>query len=648
MSAILTHPDPHTLAEFALGRLAEPLRGEVEAHVAACDECCRRLEHASEGSLLGLAREAMATAVADLGETIGTSPALPPELHNHPRYRVLEQLGAGGMGVVFKAEHRKMGRIVALKVLSGRTMAKAGAIGRFQREVRLASRLSHPNIVIAYDADEVGGHHFLIMEYVEGVSLDKLVARRGPLPVTMACHFIRQAALGLKHAHEKGMIHRDIKPHNLMVTSKGQVKVLDFGLACVARGDGEEATSATAQQMTSPDMVLGTPDFLSPEQARSSATVDGRADIYSLGCTLFFLLTGRPPFGGSQPFEKLVAHVQNPVPAVSVIRPDVPAALSDYLQQMMAKNPGDRPQTPTEVAAALLPFTKAGAAPVVDALPVVVAAPVADVPLGDTLVEEVAERDTDVAPKRKRKKPVPFHRKHRNALVAGAVALVLLLAAGALASVAPWKDWTTASTPTGSEGGNALVNRSPNRGAAPTATGQPEVLIVLPMTDVWSPDYDPVKQMLEQGGLTVRTASVTRAPCRRHRDRPGEPITPDLTLAEVDPAKFRGVIFIGAGVWEYLPGNRGAQETRRIIDAMVRDEKPVGAICLGSRVLVEHGYLNGKFVARTEFTPMFQNKDVKWDDTKRVVAAKPFITASADRDAKQFVTALLPHLRAGS
>ncbi len=364
----VAHPDPATLSRFGLGQLPPEERETVEAHVANCEECCERLASVSPDSLVGLAQEAMAgptsgtiygeAAPAPTSPVSSTGPYAP--LVNHPRYQILGKLGAGGMGVVFKAEHRMMGRTVALKVLNSRMTATEGAVERFRREVRLASRLGHPNIVTAFDADEAGGLHFLVMEYVEGVSLDKLVERKGPLAVPMACHFIRQAALGLQHAHEKGMVHRDIKPHNLMVTKKGQVKILDFGLARIAMTDGPEATSGTAARMTAPELVVGTPDFLSPEQARNSAGVDIRADLYSLGCTLYYLLVGNPPFGGSNAFEKMIAHVQEAPPSVSMIRRDVPAEVHDILMKLLAKHPDDRYQTPSELASALLPLAKPG------------------------------------------------------------------------------------------------------------------------------------------------------------------------------------------------------------------------------------------------------------------------------------------------
>src|SRR5439155_5373714 len=189
-----------------------------------------------------------------------TLPAeIPTALLAHPRYKVTGRIGAGGMGTVFKAEHKVMGRVVALKVVAPRLVADTAALDRFRREVRLAAKLSHPNIVTSFDAEEAGGLHFLVMEYVDGQGLDRLVWRKGPLPVATSCQLARQTALGLQHANEHGMVHRDIKPSNLMLTRTGKVKILDFGLARLARSAGDGKATHTN---TAPEVVLGTPDFV--------------------------------------------------------------------------------------------------------------------------------------------------------------------------------------------------------------------------------------------------------------------------------------------------------------------------------------------------------------------------------------------------
>jgi WD40 repeat protein len=256
------------------------------------------------------------------------------------------------MGAVFKAEHRLMERTVALKVISKSLVEKLAAVERFRREVKAAAKLSHPNIVTAYDAEQAGDAHFLVMEHVEGVSLAQLVEKRGPLPVVQACHFVRQAALGLQHAHEAGMVHRDLKPQNLMVTPKGMVKILDFGLARFV----SEASPAAG--LTQESAVLGTPDYMAPEQATEASKADIRADLYSLGCTLYFLLAGKPPFPGDSVMAKLLAHAQEQPRSVTELRKDVPAGLVQVLKRLLAKDPAQRYQTPREVAQALTPFVQ--------------------------------------------------------------------------------------------------------------------------------------------------------------------------------------------------------------------------------------------------------------------------------------------------
>lgn len=278
-------------------------------------------------------------------------------------YLITDKLGEGGMGKVYKATHRRLNRVVALKVLRSTVMNDPRVLKRFHREAQAAARLEHPNIVRIYDAHEENGQHYLVMEFINGMDLCQLVQENGTLPVYLACEYIRQAAIGLQHAHEQGLIHRDIKPANLLLSSDstqsdaisphGVVKILDMGLARPSLESGiEESGTSVTQDGT----VVGTPDFMAPEQAKNSKTVDGRADIYSLGCTLYFLLTGKPPFGGETTMEKLLAHQAEEPPSITVVRPDTPPALVDVLACLMAKHPGGRFPTAAAVAAALEPL----------------------------------------------------------------------------------------------------------------------------------------------------------------------------------------------------------------------------------------------------------------------------------------------------
>ena len=264
-------------------------------------------------------------------------------------YVLLEKLGEGGMGQVFKARNWKLGRVVALKVIRKERIDNPDAVRRFQREIRAAAALDHAHIVRALDADEVAGAHLLVMEYVAGTDLSKLVKKDGRLPVDKACDYVRQAALGLQHACERGLVHRDIKPANLLLTTGDVVKILDMGLARLNRASDDDASGT----MTREGAVMGTLDYISPEQAMDSHEVDIRADLYSLGCTLYFLLTGKPPFPGGEALQKLLKHrLHEPVP-VEQLRPDTPPGVAAVVRRLMAKRPEDRYQTPAEAATAL-------------------------------------------------------------------------------------------------------------------------------------------------------------------------------------------------------------------------------------------------------------------------------------------------------
>jgi formylglycine-generating enzyme required for sulfatase activity len=271
-------------------------------------------------------------------------------------YVLLELLGQGGMGQVFKARHRLMKRVVALKVIRKELVGDADAVARFHREVEAVAQLSHPNVVTAYDAGQAGDVHFFAMEYVEGTDLARLVADRGPLPVAVACDYVRQAALGLQHAFERGLVHRDVKPQNLLLAAAGSaVKVLDLGLARLQYDLADDKGRARTQL----GWVMGTPDYMSPEQTIDSHRVDIRGDLYSLGCTLYFLLTGRAPFTEGSLADKMQLHRSAEPPAVEGLRPEVPLALAAVVRRLMAKRPAERFQRPAEVAAALEPFVAA-------------------------------------------------------------------------------------------------------------------------------------------------------------------------------------------------------------------------------------------------------------------------------------------------
>ncbi|MFO1002752.1 MAG: serine/threonine-protein kinase [Planctomycetaceae bacterium] len=258
-------------------------------------------------------------------------------------YVVLDKLGQGGMGVVLKAEHKRLKRLVALKVMSASIVKTPDALKRFHREVEAAAKLRHPNVVATDDADEAKGTHFLVMEYVEGADLSALVKKQGTLSVQQAVQCIIQAARGLEFAHEKGVVHRDIKPANLLLDSKGTVKILDMGLARI------EGDSGSQGELTSTGAVMGTVDYMAPEQALSTKHADARSDIYSLGISLWYLLVGRCAYDGDTLMSKLLAHRDSPVPSLREANNEVSESIDLVFRKMVAKKPADRYQTMTDV-----------------------------------------------------------------------------------------------------------------------------------------------------------------------------------------------------------------------------------------------------------------------------------------------------------
>jgi len=279
-------------------------------------------------------------------------------------YQLLSPLGEGGVGQVYKAWDGQKGRVVALKILRPDVDSRTDAIRQFARELEAVTRLSHPNIIKTYDANQVDHLHYFAMEYVEGIDLQRYVAETGPLPLEQACDYIRQVAQGLQHAHILGLVHRDIKPANLLLThappprppSHGMaapkrgpepiVKILDWGLARIKpnKEEAEEVTRIATEWEKG--MLIGTADYVAPEQARDASLVDTRADIYSLGCTFYYLLTGKPPFAGNSLMQKLLQHQKAEPPSVQTLRSDVPDEVDGILRKMLAKRVEERFQIP--------------------------------------------------------------------------------------------------------------------------------------------------------------------------------------------------------------------------------------------------------------------------------------------------------------
>jgi serine/threonine-protein kinase len=336
-------------------------------------------------------KHAQQSILGEQTDELQIEPAREEQWPTVPGYTILAKLGQGGMGQVFKALQTRLDRVVALKVIRQECLLQEPrAAARFQREAQAAAQLNHPNIIIVYDFNQVDDNYYIAMEYVEGIDLDQMVREGGPLPVERACDFIRQAALGLQHAHEEaGMVHRDIKPSNLLIAvskkeagisgyhplpgkqkasgqfaiprrgsnpsrrrnagpgQEGVLKILDMGMALLLHtGDPD---SAQTMQGT----LMGTPDYIAPEQAMDSHQVDIRADLYSLGCTFYFLLCGKPPYAEYPLLKKLMMHQAGQPRLVRAVQPDVPVEVEAIVSKLMAKRPEDRFQTPGELATAL-------------------------------------------------------------------------------------------------------------------------------------------------------------------------------------------------------------------------------------------------------------------------------------------------------
>jgi eukaryotic-like serine/threonine-protein kinase len=376
------HPEPATLPEpsrsrdpsrcpsddellaFLPGELSGPAAASIATHLATCQLCQSRITTLKQRLSDRLPADGNAKAAAPVSaHPVSDSPTtlLQPIRPQTPRrlgeYELLEPIGRGGMGVVYRARHVRLQRIVAVKVLPHLQLSDDSAIVRMQRESAAAGRVRHPNIVYATDAGEAGGVHYLVMEHVEGTDLSKLVAALGPLPVAEACEIIRQAALGLAHISACGLVHRDLKPSNVMLSNDGTVKILDLGLARLHPQAVENPFDDA--EPTQAGYLLGTADYIAPEQIDSPHDADVRSDLYSLGCTFFKLLHGTAPFSSPEQnsvSKKVEAHRRLPAPSIRSVRPDVSAEVEQVLAQLLAKKPADRWQDPQALADALAPL----------------------------------------------------------------------------------------------------------------------------------------------------------------------------------------------------------------------------------------------------------------------------------------------------
>jgi serine/threonine protein kinase len=396
----MTHLTLATLKEYTVGLLDEPEFSEASDHLEFCPDCCERLfaleaskdelvaelrgagerplfvEEPEMAAALTAARNAMpAGADDDMAARSAADRESTDVFSALDDYQVVTKIGQGGMGVVYAARHTKLDRPVAVKVLRSDRLARSDSNARFMQELRAIGKLDHPNIVRAYDAREADGQHILVMELVKGIDLSALVEAEGVLPVADACELVRQAAVGLQHAHEHNLVHRDVKPSNLMLSDGGVVKLLDLGLSrlhadniCNTRGDSALTGSSSdtnkveqSRELTESQQIIGSIDYMAPEQCLDGRLADARSDVYGLGATLFKLLTGRTPYASREydTVGKKLAAIGGPASTpMKLNRNDLPPELVAILRRLLDKNPDARFCSAGEVAEALAPLAR--------------------------------------------------------------------------------------------------------------------------------------------------------------------------------------------------------------------------------------------------------------------------------------------------
>ncbi len=579
------HPNHQQLTEFLLGKLDEEVSSKIEQHIQDCETCWNVLGTVADDGLVALAKQSELVPdheVEDLPAIDGSEfDRIAREIGDNFQYQLIEKIGSGGMGDVYRAEHRIMGRTVAIKLLRKPLIGNRLAVQRFRNEVKSAARLFHPNIVAAFDAESVDDTHFLVTEFVDGENLAEKVRRGGPLPLGMAYDAIRQAAVGLQHAAAQSMMHRDIKPQNLILDREGQVKVLDFGLAKFVHESTLENPELTGG-LTAAHTTLGTPDFVAPEQANDSRGADFRSDIYSLGCTFYFLVTGKVPFPNCSPLEKISSHLLKEVPDLPS---RFPAAANALLRKMVAKDPNERFQTYSELIGAI-----------------------------DPMVSDRAITKKNLA--QLRKAPVT----RRQSLLVGVATIALLFSAWTI-----WSNWDSSNS------FMAIFSR----------TLPKKVLYVIPSI-AYLPDYSESYPEFEQLGASVVTAADEKWVELNDDENDSGSFEVDMTFAEVDPHEFGAVIFIGGDTLPLILEDRSGQEVLRMIRVIRKNGGVVGGICGGNNVLAGHGLLDGRRYANFPLENEPANATVV---DKGVVADQNIVTTPSADHAKSFAESVMTLLK---
>ena len=636
---VSNHPSPEQLEQFALGVLPDRQLQQIADHIQTCNDCLSIVTETPNDQFLGKLHD-----LGNVTSEVDPDEDIPKALQQHPRYEVLRELGRGGMGAVFLARHRVMNRLVALKLIRPDLTRDGRIVDRFMKEVRVSGQHSHPNIVTAFDAEHDEQSLFLVMEYVEGINLHQLVKKNGALSIRQACHFALQVAQGLEHACRRGLIHRDIKPKNLIVTKNGRVKILDFGLATLLEIENSKET----QELTETGIVLGSPDYISPEQASDAKRADVRSDIYSLGCTLFFMLAGRVPFKVESLAEKIGAHLHLEPPNPKSLRPDIPDALANFVLQMLAKNVANRPQTHAEIIEFLRSFAKQQSTPLPKPMPVDEATVTGNA-AEDTLSQSVAESIVSPLPQAPQIPvlqqqnyftPKPnatiTHNRFVKPIILATAAFLLIVSA-----IIYW--W--------SQG-----NDSENHSNSAALKSDSKVLIVVPFDNYWPNDFDGVVSVFNRLGIQYQIAS----------NRSGNAIASDQSdslytatvnrvLTGEEAEEFDAVIFIGAFPVEdmvFINQTDSFNEARKLIREMLASKKIVAAVCGGVAPIYDASVLGNRRIAFSQYMPerLKDDSSINWvrDINEPVVVDDgigTLITGQRDSDAMEVATQVISRLQ---
>lgn len=611
------HPSSSQLADFVLGKLDPEAIAEVEQHLETCSDCCDQLDHISDDYLAQLAHQCLQNGLTSdthpsaAGDTSvpgfagSAAPGELRELAEHARYTILEHVGSGGMGDVYKAQHRLMNRIVALKVIRRELTQRPEVVSRFRQEVRLAARLSHPHIVTAFDAERIGDTHFLVMEYVPGTSWERWMTAQGPVSESDLLQILQDVTSALQHAHEQGMVHRDIKPQNLLRTSLGTTKILDFGLARIEFEPNEEPAAGESVGLTRPQATIGTPDYMAPEQADDARTVDIRSDIYSLGCTCYFLLTGHPPFPDGSAMQKISSHLLVDPAGLETIRPELSPPILQLVERMMRKDPADRYQTPDELAEAIQ-----AAFATIDASP---RETTRTIPSTGSARGQASPASTPSSSRTDvdHRSGLRWHRwwrRYSNAIQIGILTLIVVAAI--------------------------------YQGFTPSRPRR--VLAVLP-NNLWYPDYIPVRDLLLERGIEVVSTAHLRHVVPADPSQ-GEPFDVDQLLVEVDPSEFDAVVFVGGVIDDLTDEGPAFPQVQRIVQVMDERERIVSGICLGGCVLSDTGRLVGHEVAYSDHIQHEFHSGRATAVFEPVVVSGRLITADDPDSAVAFAEALVEAL----